>query len=141
MDDFFSDLVPIKKANGSKADDAKGSGAFNEDAVFSAHAEPQTTSKPVNSTASDASVSPVSSPLPVLQPMGESRQKKEAREIEKTLQDLLESTFKRFAGGLQIVLEDIQRFAAVLNLFSHKSPSNPVKLRIMGYFQSMDDVT
>ena len=119
MDDFFSDLVPIKKASESKADDAKVSGAFSDDAVISAHAEPQSTTKPVSSTSTEASITPVSSPLPVLQPMGESRHKKEVREFEQTVQVLLESTFKRFAGGLQGVLEHIQRFVCQPRMYCY----------------------
>ncbi len=106
MDDFFSDLVPIKASNGSRGEETGGSGAFSDDAVLSALPEPHAQGRPANNTLSDASKLQVSSPL---QPMGESRQKKDARELEKTVQTLLESTFKRFAGGLQSVLEDIQR--------------------------------
>ncbi len=102
MDDFFNDLVPIKTSNGSKADEAGGSSPFDGDAVLSALPEPHAQAKP----AADSSPVPISSPL---QPMGESRQKKDARDLEKTMQTLLEGTFKRFAGGLQNVLEDIQR--------------------------------
>jgi hypothetical protein len=109
MDDFFSDLVPIKKANGSKPDEGGGSGAFTDDAVISAPAEPQGPPKAVNNADIDASTLPSSTPLPPLQPMGESKHKKEAREMEKMIQTLLEGTFKRFAVGLQNVLEDTQR--------------------------------
>lgn len=106
MDDFFSDLVPIKASNGSKVEETGGSGAFSDDAVLSALPEPHAQGRPANNTLSDASTPKISSPM---QPMGESRQKKDARELEKIVQTLLESTFKRFAGGLQSVLEDIQR--------------------------------
>ena len=106
MDDFFSDLVPIKTSNGSKVDEAGGSSLFSGDAVLSALPEPSAQAKPANSTLADSSPVPISSPM---QPMGEPRQKKDAKELEKTVQTLLESTFKRFAGGLQNVLEDIQR--------------------------------
>ena len=53
----------------------------------------------------DKSDSPL---LPLSGPMGEPRQKKELKEMEKAMQAMLESTFKRFAGGLQKVLEDVQ---------------------------------
>jgi len=106
MDDFFSDLVPIKTSNGSKPADVGGSSAFSDDAVLSALPEPNIKATPTNSTRAVTSPVQVSSPM---QPMGESRQKKDARELERTVQTLLESTFKRFAGGLQNVLEDIQR--------------------------------
>ena len=111
-DDFFSDLVPIKPANGSRATVPGNSDlyAYSEDAVLSARPDAKPSAKPETPRSTDQRPAAPGSPL---LPMGESRQKKEARELETTMQALLDNTMKRFAGGLQNVLEDINRRGSV----------------------------
>jgi len=99
-DDFFSDLVPIKPAN--KAVDNVETSSIFSDNVLSAMPDSRPPTEPIKIESNDTL------PVPLTGPMGEPRQKKEARETEKALQAMLESTFKRFAGGLQKVLEDVQ---------------------------------
>jgi hypothetical protein len=103
-DDFFKDLVPIKPASGHKDvnSHAQTPSMFSDDAVLSAVPDVRPPAEPIR-TENSASL-----PLPKTGPMGEPRQKKEAREMEKALQAMLEATFKRFAWGLQKVLEDMQ---------------------------------
>ena len=109
-DDFFSDLVPIKPSNGSKAAAPRpsNSSAYSDDNVLSALPD----LKPGTGSPSSSSDPTPSGPL---LPMGEPRHKKEAREMESSMQAMLESTFKRFAGGLQNVLEDINRYVYQLS--------------------------
>ena len=107
-DDFFSDLVPIKPTNGSKAaapPTSSGSNAFAVDSVLSALPDAKAPREPAS-----AEQSPAQQHAPPLLPMGEPRHKKEAREMESSMQAMLEATFKRFAGGLTNVLEDINRW-------------------------------
>lgn len=94
-DDFFSDLLPVK-ANGTKNIKAQ------EDSVLPA--VPESANGPAN-------LQGESSPkfIPLGPPMGDSRGKKELREYETATQVVFEATLKRFAGGLQRVLEDMNR--------------------------------
>ena len=103
-DDFFKDLLPIKPASGHKDvnSHAESPSMFSDDAVLSTVPDARPPAEPIR-TENSASL-----PTPMTGPMGEPRQKKEAREMEKAMQAMLEATFKRFAGGLQKVLEDMQ---------------------------------
>ena len=107
-DDFFSDLVPIKPINGSQAAaprTSSSSNAFAVDSVLSALPDAKAPAEPAHTEHP-----PTQQQAPPLMPMGEPRHKKEAREMEGSMQALLEATFKRFAGGLTNVLEDINRW-------------------------------
>eukprot|EP00884_Botryococcus_braunii_P013663 jgi/Botrbrau1/22298/Bobra.0138s0050.1 len=98
-DDFFSDLVPVDSRPG------KGIG-YLEDAVLPAVPEPANGAV----SGSDRLVAEdVPLPKPLGPPMGDSRGKKDLRDFEAATQVLFEATLKRFAGGLQRVLEDINR--------------------------------
>jgi hypothetical protein len=103
-DDFFKDLIPIKPDSGNKDvnSHAGSPSMFSDDAVLSAVPDARSPAEPIR-TENSASL-----PTPMTGPIGEPRQKKEAREMEKAMQSMLEATFKRFAGGLQKVLEDMQ---------------------------------
>ena len=105
-DDFFKDLVPIKAtpANRTSSKNLESSSVFSDDAVLSAMPDARPPAEPNRKESSDKL------PYPMTGPMGEPRQKKEAREMEQAMQTMLESTFKRFAGGLQKVLEDVQQY-------------------------------
>lgn len=106
-DDFFKDLVPIKPSAGHKAvnSNADASSVFSDGAVLSAMPDARPPAELIKTDIDDAV------PMPLSGPMGEPRQKKEAREMDLAMQAMLESTFKRFAGGLQKVLEDVQTCA------------------------------
>lgn len=114
-DDFFSDLVPVKTS-------ATKSTKVQEDAVLPAVAE---------SSNGPANLQGESSPkfIPIGPPMGDSRGKKELREYEAATQVVFEATLKRFAGGLQRVLEDMSRCDAhaLLALFGRQASLWPVQ--------------
>ena len=103
-DDFFKDLVPIKAspAQRSVSNNVETSSIFSDD-VLSAVPDTRPAVEPNQKGSNDTF------PQPMTSPMGDPKQKKEVREMEKAMQAMLESTFKRFAGGLQKVLEDVQQ--------------------------------
>ena len=103
-DDFFKDLVPIKAPLAHKGvnSNTETSSVFSDDAVLSAVPDARPPAESINKDKSDSAL------LPLSGPMGEPRQRKEMKETEKAMQAMLEATFKRFAGGLQKVLEDVQ---------------------------------
>ena len=104
-DDFFKDLVPIKAAsvNMAASKNHETSSIFSDDTVLSAVPDGKPSAEHIRNESNDTL------PHPMTGPMGEPRQKKETREMESAMQGMLESTFKRFAGGLQKVLEDVQQ--------------------------------
>ena len=103
-DDFFKDLVPIRASSAHKGvkSATETSSVFSDDAVLSAVPDARPPAESINKDKSDSPL------LPLSEPMGDPRQKKEVKEMEKAMHAMLESTFKRFAGGLQKVLEDVQ---------------------------------
>ena len=104
-DDFFKDLVPIKatQVNRAVSNNAETSSMFSDDAVLSAVPDARPPAESNKREGNDTL------PHPMTGPMGQPRQKKEAQEMEQAMQAMLESTFKRFAGGLQKILEDVQQ--------------------------------
>lgn len=102
-EDFFSDLLSVK-SNGTK------SSRSNEDAVLPVVAEPANGVKSGSDLLGTDTAPP---PKPLGPPMGESRGKKELRDFETATQVIFEATLKRFAAGLQRVLEDINRCVGV----------------------------
>ena len=103
--DFFSDLVPIKP-NGSREPAAPRSGALQTDAVLP--------SRPDASSPSAALDAAGRSGLGAMQPMGDSRLRREVKEFEGATQAVVESILQRFADGLKGVLEDTNRSVPAL---------------------------
>ena len=106
--DFFSDLVPIKP-NGSREPAAPKPGALQTDAVLP--------SRPDASSPSGALDAAGRSGLGAMQPMGDSRLRREVKEFEGATQAVVESILQRFADGLKGVLEDTNRSVAALLTF------------------------
>lgn len=107
-DDFFKDLVPIKAtpANRAVSENLESSSVFSDDAVLSAMPDARPPAEPNRKESIDTL------PHPMTGAMREPKQKKEARGMEQAMQTMLEATFKRFAGGLQKVLEDVQQYVS-----------------------------
>ena len=99
--DFFSDLVPIKP-NGSREPAAPKAAALHTDAVLP--------SRPDASSPSAAALDAAGrGNLAGMQPMGDSRLRREVKEFEGATQAVVESILQRFANGLKGVLEDTNR--------------------------------
>ncbi len=111
-DDFFKDLVPIKATSVNRAvsKNNETSSIFSDDAVLSAVPDGKPSAEHIRNESNDTL------PHPMTGPMGEPRQKKEVREMESAMQGTLESTFKRFAGGLQKVLVDVQQCVSMQHM-------------------------
>ena len=103
--DFFSDLVPIKP-NGSREPAAPKSGALQTDAVLP--------SRPDASSPSAALDAAGRSGLAGMQPMGDSRLRREVKEFEGATQAVVESILQRFADGLKGVLDVTNRSSSHL---------------------------